>query len=154
MRDIKLWTRQRQVILEELKASKDHPTAYDLYERVSKRLPGISPATVFRNLDLLASKGLVRVLNHGPGKRHYDFRTVNHYHIRCIVCDRVDDITYEPFPEVEKIVEGRTDYEVTDYTLEFQGICPRCRAELARRDDGRNAETEASTEASEERSKE
>ena len=50
-------TSQRQVILEELRKVKSHPTANQVYDMVRKRLPRIGLGTVYRNLDLLAEKG-------------------------------------------------------------------------------------------------
>ena len=43
-------TRQRAVILEELRKVKTHPTADELYSIVRERLPRISLGTVYRNL--------------------------------------------------------------------------------------------------------
>ena len=46
-------TRQRMVILEELRKVKTHPTADELYAMVRTRMPRISLGTVYRNLDFL-----------------------------------------------------------------------------------------------------
>lgn len=46
-------TRQRAVILEELRKTATHPTADELYSIVRRRLPRISLGTVYRNLDFL-----------------------------------------------------------------------------------------------------
>ncbi|MEW5819446.1 MAG: transcriptional repressor, partial [Cyanobacteriota bacterium] len=43
-------TPQRQIILEELKKMRWHPTADELYEAVRKHMPRISLGTVYRNL--------------------------------------------------------------------------------------------------------
>ena len=48
-------TRQRMLILEELRSMCSHPTAEELYSRVRTRMPHISLSTVYRNLELLAS---------------------------------------------------------------------------------------------------
>ena len=50
-------TRQRRVILEELRNVNTHPSADEVYEMVRKRLPRISLGTVYRNLELLCSQG-------------------------------------------------------------------------------------------------
>ncbi|MBC2744327.1 MAG: transcriptional repressor, partial [Desulfosarcina sp.] len=46
-------TRQRRVILEEIRRYNNHPAADEIYERVRKQLPRISLGTVYRNLDVL-----------------------------------------------------------------------------------------------------
>ena len=55
-------TRQRVVILEELRAVTSHPTAVEIYKLVQRRLPKVSLGTVYRNLDLLARIGLIEKL--------------------------------------------------------------------------------------------
>jgi len=51
-------TRQRQVVLEELRKLTSHPTAAELYEITRARLPKISLGTVYRNLEVLAENGV------------------------------------------------------------------------------------------------
>ena len=53
-------TNQRQVILEELRKVKTHPTAGELYDMVRVRLPRIGLGTVYRNLELLSSSGIIK----------------------------------------------------------------------------------------------
>ncbi|HKI82610.1 MAG TPA: transcriptional repressor, partial [Pseudodesulfovibrio sp.] len=52
-------SKQRKVILEELRKVKSHPTADEVYDMVRKIIPRISLGTVYRNLEFLSSKGLV-----------------------------------------------------------------------------------------------
>ena len=47
-------THQREVVLHELRRCQNHPTADELYGRIKKKLPRISLATVYRNLEILA----------------------------------------------------------------------------------------------------
>ncbi|MBU0727307.1 transcriptional repressor [Patescibacteria group bacterium] len=51
-------TIQRKIILEELRKVHTHPSAYELYKLVSKKIPNIGLATVYRNLDYLEKKKL------------------------------------------------------------------------------------------------
>ena len=44
-------TKQRRIILEELRKVRSHPTADEIYAMVRRRLPRISLGTVYRNLD-------------------------------------------------------------------------------------------------------
>ena len=65
-------TRQREVILEELRKLRSHPTAPVLYEIVRRRLPRISLGTVYRNLELLAKSGVVRKLELSDSEARFD----------------------------------------------------------------------------------
>ena len=65
-------TRQRMVILEELRKVKTHPTADELYAMVSTRMPRISLGTVYRNLDFLTeSKEILKLESAGSSKDIY-----------------------------------------------------------------------------------
>ena len=60
-------TRQRMVILEELRKVKTHPTADELYAMVRTRMPRISLGTVYRNLDFLTeSKEILKLESAAP----------------------------------------------------------------------------------------
>ncbi|MBW1972253.1 MAG: transcriptional repressor [Deltaproteobacteria bacterium] len=123
-------TEQRKIILEELKKVNTHPTADEVYEMVKKRLPRISIGTVYRNLELLSKCGLIQKLELGCSQMRFDWNTNNHYHIRCIRCGKVEDVPVETMSRFEKILEGKSDYEIIGHRLEFIGLCPKCKKEL------------------------
>ena len=76
-------TRQRRVILEELRKLTSHPTAPALYEVVRRRLPRISLGTVYRNLELLARAGFIQRLDLQGAEARFDGNPEHHYHVRC-----------------------------------------------------------------------
>ena len=47
-------TRQKRIILKELRKMTSRPTADTIYEMVRKRIPRISLGTVYRSLDVLS----------------------------------------------------------------------------------------------------
>jgi Fur family ferric uptake transcriptional regulator len=120
-------TRQRRIILEELKKVRSHPTADELYELVRKRLPKISLGTVYRNLEMMSEQGAIRELRLAGRKRRFDASMEDHYHIRCIRCGRLDDIFVELPPSIEDNIRKETHYKITGHRLKFTGICPECR---------------------------
>lgn len=126
-RRLKRESRQRRVILEELRKLKTHPDASELYQKVKKRLPKVSLGTVYRNLEFLAEQGEVQVLEGGPGPRRYDGDIDNHYHIRCVKCGRIGDIMSGVKMAGELSYKPVTDYKVLGMKLEFFGVCPECR---------------------------
>lgn len=48
------YSKQRELIYENLKARCDHPTAEAIYSDLKKDNPGLSLGTVYRNLNFLA----------------------------------------------------------------------------------------------------
>ena len=118
-------TRQRKVILEELRKVKTHPSADEVYEMVRKRLPRIGLGTVYRNLEILSESGDIQKLEPGCSLKRFDGDTSEHCHIRCVRCDRIADA---PLPDVKfdlKKVESN-DFEITGHRLEFLGLCSEC----------------------------
>ena len=120
-------TRQRKIILEELKKTRSHPTADQVYQIVRRRLPKISLGTVYRNLELLYEEGMIKKIELAGTQRRYDGETDKHYHIRCIYCNRVDDIKIKYLANMEKEFFATTDYKIIGHRLEFIGICPKCK---------------------------
>lgn len=125
-------SKQRKVILEVLERSKDHPTADDIYHQVRKKIPRISLGTVYRNLEILSSTGKVRRVQLSGSQMHFDTCLEQHAHIRCIECERIDDIPFDPINPCEDQIQKRTGYKVVGRCVEFTGICPDCQ----QRDDG------------------
>ena len=119
-------TRQRQVILDELRGLTSHPTAADLYEIVRRRLPRISLGTVYRNLEVLSQLGEIQKLELSGSLKRYDGVCSKHYHIRCVQCNRVADAPIAPLNQIEDELYGTTVYEIIGHNLEFTGLCPDC----------------------------
>ena len=119
-------TPQRKVILEELRKSKSHPTADEVYVQVRRKLPRISLATVYRNLELLSENGLVRRITSGPGPMRYDGGLAPHFHVRCVVCGAIEDVMLQLDERIDAVAAQQTGYEVMGHELEFSGVCPAC----------------------------
>jgi len=119
-------TSQRQIILEELRKVKSHPTADEIYYMVRKRLPRIGLGTVYRNLDLQAKLGIIRKLKVGGKQKRFDRDITPHYHIRCIKYNRVDDIFIKMERGLEKSAASCCDNKILDHHVQFSGICSKC----------------------------
>ncbi len=120
-------TRQRCVILEELRKVDSHPTADEVYEMVRRRMSSISLGTVYRNLEILSRQGLLQKVVMGGAQKRFDGTTEDHYHVRCVLCGSVDDIAAEPIPDLQENLRFVSEYEVTGHRIEFTGVCPLCK---------------------------
>ena len=119
-------TRQRKVILEELRKVDTHPSADEVYEMVRKRLPRISLGTVYRNLEILSRSGEIQKLETGCNLKRFDGIAENHYHIRCLQCDRVIDAPEGFDIAVNHDLPTTNGFKILGHRLEFVGICPDC----------------------------
>ncbi len=120
-------TRQRRTILEALKGVNNHPAADEVYQMVRRKLPHISLGTIYRNLEVLSERGLIRKLEFAGSQRRFDGKRNNHYHLRCTGCGKVEDAPIEPSKEIEEDLRKLSDYDIVGHRLEFIGLCPRCK---------------------------
>ena len=119
-------TRQRRVVLEELKKFESHPSAEEIFEAVRRRLPRVSLGTIYRNLDVLAELGEINKLEFGSAPARFDPAPGDHYHIRCSVCGKVDNIPMPLLTDLEERISSETDYRIMGHRLEFYGLCLEC----------------------------
>ena len=119
-------TRQRMIILEELRKVNTHPSADEVYEMVRKRLPRISLGTVYRNLEILSKTGEIQKLEPGSTLKRFDGNPAEHYHIHCIQCDRVVDAHIHNELNFDNVLKQTGDFEIIGHKLEFIGLCPAC----------------------------
>ncbi|MEF2231341.1 MAG: transcriptional repressor [Pseudodesulfovibrio sp.] len=118
-------SKQRKVILEELRKVKTHPTADEVYDMVRRIIPRISLGTVYRNLEFLCNQGLVLKLGAPGAQKRFDGTPEPHPHIRCSVCTAVADVECEiEMPVLPSNCTG--GYTIHSTNVEFVGICPRC----------------------------
>jgi Fur family ferric uptake transcriptional regulator len=119
-------TRQRLAILEQFRRPGRHLRADDVYGLVRAVLPNVSLGTVYRNLELLSRAGLIRKLDLGGTQRSYDGGLHRHYHVRCVHCGRMDDVSAAPFGDLDAAAAGTTEFRILGHQLQFEGLCARC----------------------------
>ena len=122
-------TNQREMILRELKKSKGHLSADELYERVKKFMPRISLATVYRNLEILADVGMIRKLEISGRQKRFDSELADHDHIYCVECHRIENLAVGK-GDISVSAEEAKGYTITGRRLEVTGVCPRCQKKI------------------------
>jgi len=122
-------TIQRKIILETMRHLKSHPTADELYALIKPRLPRISLATVYRNLETLAVEGIIRKFSlQGSTQKRFDGNPHPHCHAQCIRCGKIEDIMVDPGLDPKAYVKEAWGFDIQDWTIEFKGICAECKA--------------------------
>lgn len=129
-------TKQRGVILEELRKLRSHPTAAELYQITRRRLPKISLGTVYRNLELLVRSGVIQKLQISASEARFDGNSDRHSHVRCVRCGRVDDAHEVHVDLVEQTIKGVNGYTILGHNLELFGLCSSCTRQSARAGEG------------------
>ena len=119
-------TPQRLAIYDILAKTKAHPSAEMIFSELQPLYPTMSLATVYKTIDILNEIGLVQILNVGEDSFRYDAETDNHPHVRCLDCNRVDDLHGADVSAFVDTVSSSTSYQLTGQQFYFFGICPEC----------------------------
>lgn len=119
----KRYSRQRELIYQALCRTSEHPTAEMVYQTLKPDNPSLSLGTVYRNLNLLASEGLITRMPF-PVER-YDADTSPHPHLSCRCCGGVSDLRLPYDSALDRAAE-RTGCQVDGHTVLFTGLCSRC----------------------------
>ncbi|HEY8517166.1 MAG TPA: transcriptional repressor [Candidatus Binatia bacterium] len=118
-------TRQLDATLRVLSASREHPTAEEVYRAVCRELPGVGRGTVYRNLQKLLAAGRARLVHVHDRAARYDARLDPHDHFVCTRCAMVIDVERgrEAEPPTRTRVAG---HRVEGRTVTYFGACNAC----------------------------
>ena len=124
---IKRHTIQRDLVLEAVNRLQCHATAEEIFQEVTREYPNISKGTVYRNLNQLSENGEIRKIQMPDSADRFDHLCHDHYHARCLKCNRVFDVDMEYIGDLEKRVRDAHGFAFSGHDLMFKGICPGCR---------------------------
>ena len=119
-------SRQKDIVLSALDEYRVHPTADELYKYIHINNTEIGLATVYRNLNKLAEKGIIRKIIGLDGSSHFDSCPTPHYHFVCGCCGKIYDIPGEIAKDLIAKAEEFTDCKITSMDITFRGMCKSC----------------------------
>lgn len=85
-------SKQRQLILQALRLTEEHPTVARLAELVAREDGPASISNLYRNLEILVAEGSVRRFRSEDGADRFDANLVPHYHVTCTRCHHIWDV--------------------------------------------------------------
>ena len=122
------YSRQRESIKNYLMATKEHPTADEVYMNVKQEFPNISLGTVYRNLNLLTDIGEAIKISTPNGGDRFDGKLEPHNHFLCTKCGRLLDLELDmqSIDEVNRLAAENFDGVITSSSTLFYGECSDC----------------------------
>ena len=121
--------RKRDAILTCLRRTTVHPSAEWIYEELKSEHSDISLATVYRNLALFKSQGLIASLGTVNGTERFDGDTTPHVHYICTSCGCVRDLEGISVPqELSASAARASGGQVNCCQLTFTGTCSNCQS--------------------------
>ena len=127
-------TIQKEMVLSTVRSLKSHVTADEVYEVVKKKHLSIGKGTVYRNLNILAEEGEIRRIGIPDGPDRFDFSLEEHYHVRCVKCNKVFDVDMEIVPDLKNRIRDTHGIRFLDYDIMFKGNCPACQENKLKED--------------------
>ena len=121
-------TRQLEQVFAALQGDHTHPFAHQIYQRVHRKLPRISLATVYRNLHSLVEAGKIHTLLLDEQGARFDPETSQHDHFVCERCGRVVDLFLRRARRPDLSSLAKQGYVVTTHSVTVHGMCQVCAA--------------------------
>jgi Fur family peroxide stress response transcriptional regulator len=105
----------------------DHPTAEEVYDRITMEYPDISKGTVYRNLNSLVESGLLGKVSVPSGADRFDHILARHYHIKCTHCGKFMNVeNFDYFHDLDDKLATATGFKMEHHDIVFSGLCPEC----------------------------
>ena len=114
-------TSQRQIIIQVIEESDDHPDVDQLYLRSVELDNTISIATVYRTVKLLEEAGLIERLEFGDGRSRYEEAGEHHEHLVDIETGEVHEFYNEELEKLKTEIAREMGYDLIDHRLELYG---------------------------------
>ena len=114
-------TSQRQIIIQVIEESDDHPDVDQLYLRSVEFDNTISIATVYRTVKFLEEAGLIERLEFGDGRSRYEEAGEHHEHLVDIETGEVHEFYNEELETLKMEIAREMGYDLIDHRLELYG---------------------------------
>lgn len=119
-------TQARENMLAYFEGENGYRTAKDVMGYMESNAAGMSFDTVYRNLHLYHSLGILEATEL-DGEKHFRMNCMSehHHHFICKDCGNTKKI---PICPMNEIVDFLPNYEIEDHKLEVYGVCPLCKS--------------------------
>jgi Fe2+ or Zn2+ uptake regulation protein len=113
-------TPQRAVIAEYLVGTQSHPTADEVFQAVSDKLPvPLSRATVYNTLNTLVEAGVLKEVITESGRTRYDAKVTDHHHFIDVKTGQVLDVDPELVSQLKLKLGDK--FKVHSFHITFYG---------------------------------
>lgn len=113
-------TRPRKAIVRVLFEARDHPDAEQVLARARAQEPGISPATAYRTLAVLADKGLLRTHTFDGSAARFELAARPHHdHLIDIESGEIQEFVSLEIEQIQRRVAAEHGYEIVAHRLEL-----------------------------------
>lgn len=125
------WTKQRQIIYDEICQIEGHFTAESVWQSLSSKDMDISLSTIYRTLQLLEEKNKLKQIPLGGETAEYECVSDSghgHHHVVCLKCGKTMELHVDMMEDLEKLIKNKYRFTVLGHSVVFNGFCPKCKA--------------------------
>jgi Fur family ferric uptake transcriptional regulator len=123
-------TRQRAAITSALAGAPEFRSAQDIHARLLRSGTRVGLATVYRNLQAMASDGAVDVLRTPEGEAVYrSCSAAHHHHVVCRSCGLAVEVTGDAVERWAEAVAASHGFTQVRHLVEMDGLCAGCSAQ-------------------------
>ena len=119
-------TKRQKQLLAELKKCDDELSGQELYRELSAGDNAMGLATVYRNLQILLKKGLVRSRHLPTGEVLYTPVDRDIHHLTCVQCGETSKMEGCPVKDIHSPKKNPKKFQLLFHTLEYFGLCQNC----------------------------
>jgi len=120
-------SKKRDAMLALLRSTHCHPAADWVYKEMKAQYPDLSLGTVYRNLNHLCERGLIRRVGAVNGQERYDGVVTPHSHFICNRCGAIVDLPERsPGQDYLSAVGVQYGFRAEDCEFIVRGLCRDC----------------------------
>jgi len=122
-------TPSRQAILTYIKQTEKPVSIEEIKLYLQKNHYIFDDVTIYRTIHSFVQKDIVKQIDFHEGKFRYEIANLpHHHHIVCTGCGSIQDIEHCLKETAEQSIEKNTGYVISSHSLEFFGLCRKCKS--------------------------
>ncbi len=102
-----------------------HISIEELYEKIQKQFSSISLATLYKNINAMLEKAILKEVKAPYTKSRYEIAKAPHAHLLCEKCGSFEDVSVD-MDGIAKCMDNTSGFKITETSLIYSGICSRC----------------------------
>jgi Fe2+ or Zn2+ uptake regulation protein len=121
-------TRARRAIIKLFLDSSAPLSVAEVREGLRRLKINVNKTTVYREVDFLKSREMIRELHIGDRKSRYEMKySDHHHHLFCVGCSGIECVELEKCLEAEeKRILRENRFKTMKHSLKFIGLCAEC----------------------------
>jgi Fe2+ or Zn2+ uptake regulation protein len=125
-------TKTRIAMVKLLTKTSSPLSALELMDLLKAKGLAVNKTTVYRELDFLLDRSLIREIDLLEGLKRYELLDGNrhHHHIVCVSCKKIVCVDMDhDLDAIERRISRQHKFEITSHVLEFFGRCSGCQVD-------------------------